>query len=105
MGDQICNIATTYVTGDITNENDIDPSNNFDALSSYDDACLTMTESCIRTCEGEIYATGFVWTVTATTVIVDATCIVEATCGDSDEFPALPAVLEYGTSSISETIV
>ncbi len=35
---------------------------------------------------------------------VDATCIVEATCGDSDEFAAEPAVIEYGTSTISETI-
>ncbi len=41
----------------------------------------------------------------ATTVRVDATCIVEATCGDSDEFAAEPAVIEYGTSTISETIV
>ncbi len=40
----------------------------------------------------------------ATTVRVDATCIVEATCGDSDEFAAEPAVIEYGTSTISETI-
>lgn len=73
-------------------------------MSEYDDACLTLTDSCVRTCEGEIYATGFVWTVDATTVRVDATCIVEATCGDSDEFAAEPAVIEYGTSTISETI-
>lgn len=104
-GEQICNVATTYVTGDINNVNDSDPSNNFDALTQYDDACLTLTDSCVRTCEGEIYATGFVWTVSANTVIVDATCIVEATCGDSDEFAADPAVIEYGTSSISTTIV
>jgi hypothetical protein len=53
--------------------------------------------SCIKDCEGRVYATGFEMTQSGNTLQVDARCVSEATCGGSDEWDADPARLVYSS--------
>ncbi|USN54874.1 MAG: hypothetical protein H6765_10565 [Candidatus Peribacteria bacterium] len=61
-----------------------------------DEACLTVVTSCEKNCEGTVYATGFKWNeLDANTLQVTAQCVSEATCGDTDQWDAIPAELTY----------
>ncbi|USN54868.1 MAG: hypothetical protein H6765_10535 [Candidatus Peribacteria bacterium] len=83
LGDQVCNTAQATSSG-----NREDP--------VEDTVCLTLTGSCIKNCAATVSATGFAWNQTApNTIQVTATCMSEATCGDSNEWDAVPAELVY----------
>lgn len=82
-GDQYCNEGFVTADGDTTAP-----------VPEMDDACLVLTGSCVKNCEGTVYATGFEWNpVDDDTLQVTARCVAEATCGDSDERDAQPAEL------------
>lgn len=76
-----------------------------DPVPEMDNACLTLTGSCVKNCEGTVYATGFEWNkvqdIDDNTLQVTARCVAEATCGDSDEREAQPAELSRGTTTLS----
>ncbi|USN54864.1 MAG: hypothetical protein H6765_10515 [Candidatus Peribacteria bacterium] len=81
-GDLIANIAETSADGELNSP-------------VSDQADLYLSGSCIQNCEGTVYATGFTWSSIEGQMRVDATCVSEATCGDSQEWPAQPAEMNY----------
>jgi uncharacterized repeat protein (TIGR01451 family) len=79
-GEEYCNVAYAQAEGEP--ESPIS-----------DDACMTVSGSCFRTCSGyvEIDTGTLTWKLQWNDLQVDATCIAKTTCGESTSFPADPA--------------